>query len=98
MSLNSVLSPASVEVVRAEFHVIDVVALNVVCDFEDLVCDGHGRLLMPGMSHDATIASLEGGVLGAGDSEGAFDQGVAQVRVAFAPAGPRDVYALARAR
>ena len=40
MPLNRVLSPALVEVVRVEFHVVDVVALNVARDFEDLVCSG----------------------------------------------------------
>src|SRR5437870_965003 len=86
MSPNCVLSPTVVEVVSAEFPVFDVVALDVVRDFEDLVRDGHGRLLVPGMSQDAAIARLKGGVLGAGDGERAFHQGMAQVRVAFASA------------
>ena len=81
MSPHCVLSSALVEVVSAEFHVFDVVALDVVRDFEDLVRDGHGRLLVPGVSHDAAIARLEGRVLGPGDGERAFHQGMAQVRV-----------------
>src|SRR5688572_4872716 len=70
------------EVVGAELVIGDLVAHDVVRDFEHLMSHGDDRFLVPAMPLDAAVARLQCRARGARRGERAFDQRPAQKPVA----------------